>query len=153
MADLMAVIAGPASIDLGIEVSELLRVQPVAYRCQRFPDGESQVELCESVRGRDVYLLQSTRPPVEQHLIELLLLADACRRAGADRLTGVIPYLGYARQERRTERRSLGARVVADLGVLSDGMEREFATLTAAARDSTPRRHRASQASPRTTST
>ena len=115
MADLMTVIAGPASIDLGVEVSALLRVQPVAHRCQRFPDGESQVDLCESVRGRDVYLLQSTSPPVEQHLMELLLLADACRRAGSDRLTAVIPYLGYARQERRTGRRSVGARVVADV--------------------------------------
>jgi ribose-phosphate pyrophosphokinase len=115
VADLMSIIAGPASIDLGIEVSELLGVQPITCRCQRFPDGESQVELCESVRGHDVYLLQSTSPPVDQHLIELLLLADACRRAGAGRLTGVIPYFGYARQERRTERRSLGARVVADV--------------------------------------
>jgi ribose-phosphate pyrophosphokinase len=62
-----------------------------------------------------VYLLQSTSPPVDQHLIELLLLADACRRAGAARLTGVLPYFGYARQERRTARRSLGARVAADI--------------------------------------
>jgi len=96
-----------------------LQLQPLAYECQRFPDGEMQVDLRESVRGRDIYLLQSTSPPVEQHLVELLLLADACRRAGAARLTGVIPYFGYARQERRTERRSLGARVAAD--VVSSG--------------------------------
>jgi ribose-phosphate pyrophosphokinase len=70
-----------------------------------------------------VYLLQSTSPPVDQHLIELLLLADACRRAGAARLTGVLPYFGYARQERRTDRRSLGARVAADI-VATGGFDR-----------------------------
>jgi ribose-phosphate pyrophosphokinase len=87
---------------------------PAAYECRRFPDGEILIELGESVRGCDVFLLQSTSPPVEQHLMELLLLADACRRAGAGRLTAVIPYFGYARQDRRTGRRSLGARVAAD---------------------------------------
>jgi ribose-phosphate pyrophosphokinase len=112
---LMAVIAGPASVSLGGEVSELLQAEPLTYDCERFPDGEMQVALRSSARGRDVYLLQSTSPPVDQHLIELLLLADACRRAGAARLTGVLPYFGYARQERRTARRSLGARVAADI--------------------------------------
>jgi ribose-phosphate pyrophosphokinase len=62
-----------------------------------------------------VYLLQSTSPPVDQHMIELLLLADACRRAGAVRLTAVIPYFGYARQDRRSARRSLGGRVAANV--------------------------------------
>lgn len=123
MSDLMAVIAGPASVSLGTEVSELLQAQPLAYGCQRFPDGEAQVDLRASVRGRDVYLLQATSPPVDQHLIELLLLADACRRAGASRLTGVIPYFGYARQERRTDRRSLGARVAANI-VATGGFDR-----------------------------
>ena len=113
MSDLLTVLAGPASIRLGLEVAELLQVQPLRYECQRFPDGEAQVDLLESVRGRDVYVLQSTSPPVDQRLMELVLLADACRRAGAARLTGVIPYFGYARQERRTARRSLGARVAA----------------------------------------
>lgn len=113
--DLLTVVVGPATANLGAEVSDLLHVQPLAYGCQRFPDGETQVDLSESVRGRDVYLLQSTSPPVHQHLVELLLLADACRRAGAARLTGIIPYFGYGRQDRRTERRSLGARVAADV--------------------------------------
>ena len=123
MSNLMAVLAGPASVSLGAEVSELLQAQALRYECQRFPDGEAQVDLQDSVRGRDVYLLQSTSPPVDQHLIELLLLADACRRAGAARLTAVIPYFGYARQERRTERRSLGARVAADV-VVTGGFNR-----------------------------
>jgi ribose-phosphate pyrophosphokinase len=119
----MAVLSGPASVRLGTEVSELLQAQALAYDCQRFPDGEMQVDLRASVRGRDVYLLQSTSPPVNQHLIELLLLADACRRAGAARLTGVLPYFGYARQERRSDRRSLGARVAADI-VATGGFDR-----------------------------
>jgi ribose-phosphate pyrophosphokinase len=111
----MALVTGPASTRLGQEVAELLSMQEVAYDCRRFPDGEAEVDVRDSVRGRDVYLLQATSPPVDQHLIELLLLADACRRAGAARLTAVIPYFGYARQDRRTDRRSLGARVAANV--------------------------------------
>ena len=107
--------AGPASLALGAKVCEELSATPVAYDARRFPDGEAQVELGESVRGRDVFLIQATSPPADVHLIELLLLADACRRDGAERLTGVIPYLGYARQDRRAGRRSLGARVAADV--------------------------------------
>jgi ribose-phosphate pyrophosphokinase len=104
-------------------VCESLQISPAAYDCRRFPDGEAQVEIHESVRGHDVYLLQSTSPPVEQHLLELLLLADACRRAGAARVTAVIPYFGYARQDRRTDRRSLGARVAANV-LATAGFER-----------------------------
>ena len=62
-----------------------------------FPDGEFHVEIQESVRGRDIYLIQSTSPPAEERLLELLLLADACRRGDAGQLTAVIPYFGYAR--------------------------------------------------------
>ena len=111
----LAVFAGPANERLGKEVCEELRIPPTAFDVRRFPDGEIQIEVLESVRGRDVFLLQSTSPPVEAHLMELLLLADACRRSGAARLTGIIPYFGYARQDRRTGRQSFGARVVADV--------------------------------------
>jgi ribose-phosphate pyrophosphokinase len=119
----MALVVGPASTSLGEEVAELLAVQAVAYDCRRFPDGEAEVDIRDSVRGRDIYLLQATSPPVDQHLIELLLLADACRRAGAARLTAVIPYFGYARQDRRTDRRSLGARVAANV-IATGGFDR-----------------------------
>jgi ribose-phosphate pyrophosphokinase len=78
------------------------------------PDGEAQIEV-QSPSEAVTYLLQSTSPPVDQHMFELLLLADACRRAGAVRLTAVIPYFGYARQDRRSARRSLGARVAASV--------------------------------------
>ena len=111
----VAILPGPASRGLGMKVCEELSVTPVQYHVHRFPDGEAQVELGESVRGRDVFLIQATSPPADVHLIEFLLLADACRRDGAERLTGIIPYLGYARQDRRAGRRSLGARVVADV--------------------------------------
>jgi ribose-phosphate pyrophosphokinase len=112
----ITVFAGPASAQLGAAVCDTLQVSAGLYACRRFPDGEAQIDIQESVRGRDVYLLQSTSPPVDQHVMELLLLADACRRAGAARLTALIPYFGYARQDRRSGRRSLGARVAA--GVL-----------------------------------
>jgi ribose-phosphate pyrophosphokinase len=111
----LTVFAGSASSQLGATVCNGLKVSPGLYECRRFPDGETQIEVDESVRGRDVYLLQSTSPPVDQHMMELLLLADACRRAGAARLTALIPYFGYARQDRRSGRRSLGARVAASV--------------------------------------
>jgi ribose-phosphate pyrophosphokinase len=119
----MMILAGPASAQLGARVAELLQRPQVTYDCRRFPDGENQVELRDEIRDRHVCLIQSTGPPVDQHLIELLLLADACRRAGAVRLTGVLPYFGYARQDRRSDRQSLGARVAADL-VSTAGFDR-----------------------------
>jgi ribose-phosphate pyrophosphokinase len=83
---------------------------------ERFPDGELHIEVQESVRGCDVYLIQSTCPPVDEHFFELFLLADACRRAGATHLTAVIPYFGYARQDRRAHgREPVSTRLVADL--------------------------------------
>jgi ribose-phosphate pyrophosphokinase len=83
----------------------------------RFSDGEIQVEIMENVRGKDVYLVQSTCPPANEHLMELLIMADACRRASAGRITAVIPYLGYARQDRRQRamRVPITAKLVADM--------------------------------------
>jgi ribose-phosphate pyrophosphokinase len=115
MNERMTVVVGSASAELGAEVCNAIGREPAQAGCRHFPDGEMQAHVDESVRGRDVFLLQATSPPVERHLMELLLLADACRRAGAGRLTAVIPYFGYARQDRRSERRSLGGRVAADV--------------------------------------
>jgi ribose-phosphate pyrophosphokinase len=67
----------------------------------RFSDGEINVEILENIRGRDVFIIQSTCPPVNDNLMEMLIMADACRRASADSITAVIPYFGYARQDRR----------------------------------------------------
>jgi ribose-phosphate pyrophosphokinase len=110
-----AVLLGSACERLGHELCGRLNVPPGGYECRHFPDGEMQIELTEPVDGRDVFILQSTSPPVERHLLELLLLADACRRAGAGRVTVCIPYFGYARQDRRTGLSSLGTQVVARL--------------------------------------
>jgi ribose-phosphate pyrophosphokinase len=91
---------------------------------ERFPDGEVHVELEESPLGRDVCLLQPTCPPPDANLFELLALADACRRAGADRITAVIPYFGYARQDRRaTGLEAVGGKLVADL-LVTAGVQR-----------------------------
>jgi ribose-phosphate pyrophosphokinase len=94
--------------ELGLELGE--------RELGRFPDGELRVEIGGSVRGHDVYLLQPTFPAPETAILELLLLADACRRAGAARVTAVVPYFAYARQDRRSRgREPVGARLVADL--------------------------------------
>jgi ribose-phosphate pyrophosphokinase len=93
---------------LGIDAEERL--------VERFPDGELHVVLARSQRGEHVFIVQPTGPPVDEHLVELVMLADACRRAGAARVTGVVPYFGYARQDRRSSSgEAIGARVVADL--------------------------------------
>jgi ribose-phosphate pyrophosphokinase len=112
----LSVIAGSANVPLTTSVCAALGVKPCERSVNRFEDGELHVEIDESIRGHDVYLVQPTSPPVDEHVMELLLLADACRRAGAARLTAVVPYFGYARQDRRaTGREAVGARVVAGL--------------------------------------
>lgn len=112
----LSLVAGTGHPRLGAAVAEALGITPVACAATAFPDGELHVEIRESVRGHDVYLLQPAGPPAERHLLELLLLADACRRAGAARVTAVLPYFPYARQDRRASgREAIGARVVADL--------------------------------------
>lgn len=116
MAAGLTVLAGTANPDLSGKIAEELGVQLGAVNVQSFPDGELQAELRQSVRRHDVFLVQSTSPPVEKHLLELMLLADACHRGGADRVTAIVPYFGYARQDRRVNRRqSLGGRVVANI--------------------------------------
>src|SRR5207253_2186009 len=69
-----------------------------------FPDGETYVKIEENIRGRDVFIIQPTCPPTNDHLMELLIMVDAARRASADRITAVIPFFGYARQDRRWHR-------------------------------------------------
>lgn len=108
--------AGSANRPLAESVAGLLGVALGACAVERFPDGEVSVRLEESVRGREVFVLQPTSPPVNDHLVELLAFADACRRAAAERLVAVIPYFGYARADRRKGRRvAVAARMVADL--------------------------------------
>jgi ribose-phosphate pyrophosphokinase len=112
----MTLFTGTANPVLATEVAKRLGTPLAACILDRFPDGELHVELRESVRGKKVFLLQPTSPPVEQHIFELLLLADACRRAGARQRIAVIPYFGYARQDRRAKGRDpIGARLVSDV--------------------------------------
>lgn len=112
----LSLIAGTANPSLAAGVASSLGVPLGERTIDRFADGELHVEINESVRGHDVYLIQPTSQPVEDHLFELLLLADACHRAGAHRQIAVMPYFGYARQDRRTSgREPVAVHVVAQL--------------------------------------
>ncbi len=120
-------IAGQANSPLAESIARRLNVGLVGRTIRRFPDSELQVELEEAVRGDEVYVIQPTGPPVEAWVFELLFLADACRRAGAAGVTAVMPYFGYARQDRRaTGREAVGARLVADM-LAAGGIDRVVA--------------------------
>ena len=123
----LAVFSGSAHVALGEAIADELGVIPGCRTIERYPGGERRVELHESVRGADVYLVQPTCPPVETNLVELLLLADSCRRAGATHITAVIPYFGYSRQDRRGGLRvPVGGRLVADL-IAASGVQQVVA--------------------------
>lgn len=110
------IFAGSANLALASAVAEQMRLALGRRVLARFPDSELHVELQDSVRERDLYLIQPGSPPADEHLFELMMLADACRRAGAARLTAIVPYFAYARQDRRASGRDpVGARLVADL--------------------------------------
>jgi ribose-phosphate pyrophosphokinase len=123
----LKILAGSANLALAQKIATKLEGQLAQRILERFPDGELHIEIQESVRGHDVYLNQPTCPPVDEHLFELLLMADACRRAGAVHLTAVIPYFGYARQDRRAHgREPLSVRLIADL-LATSGIQRVVA--------------------------
>jgi ribose-phosphate pyrophosphokinase len=123
----LTIFSGSANHPLAEAIAHQLGVPLGRVDLQRFPDGECHVEIHESVRGHDVYLIQPTSPPVDTHLLELLLLADACRRAGAAQLTAVMPYFGYARQDRRASGRApVAARLIADV-LQTSGIDRVVA--------------------------
>jgi ribose-phosphate pyrophosphokinase len=97
----MTIMAGNANPELSKRIAKHLRLPLSKIQASTFSDGEVAVEILENVRGLDVYVIQSTCPPVNDNLMELLVIADALRRASAKRVTAVIPYFGYARQDRR----------------------------------------------------
>lgn len=108
--------AGTANPDLAAAVSQELNIPLGKSLVERFPDGEVNVQLLESVREKAVFILQSTAPPVNDHLVELLAYADACRRSAARRITAIIPYFGYARSDKRHGRREpITASMVAEV--------------------------------------
>ncbi|XP_030502996.2 ribose-phosphate pyrophosphokinase 1 [Cannabis sativa] len=108
--------SGSANPSLSQEIAWYMGLELGKINIKRFADGEFYVQLQESVRGCDVYLLQPTCPPVNEHLMELEIMIDACRRASAKNITAVIPYFGYARADRKTQgRESIAAKLVANL--------------------------------------
>ena len=115
--DNIVLFAGNASQTVAGRVAQQL-MQPLGFiQVEKFSDGETRVEILENIRGMDVFLIQSTCPPGNDHLMELLLMADACRRASAKTISAVVPYFGYSRQDRRPRntRGPISAKLVANL--------------------------------------
>lgn len=113
----MMLFSGNANIELATDISSHLKIPLGKATIGRFSDGEIMVEIQENVRGRDIFVIQSTCYPTNDNLMELIIMADALRRASAARITAVMPYFGYARQDRRVRsgRVAISAKVVADM--------------------------------------
>ncbi len=122
----MLLLSGTANRPLAEEIAEQLDTELCRVQVRRFADGEIFVRIDENVRGRDVYVINPTNPPAE-NLLELLLLMDAARRASAARITAVIPYFGYARQDRKDQGRvAISAKLMANM-VSAAGADRVLA--------------------------
>ena len=121
----MMVFTGNSNRDLDKKVARRLYLELGSAKVDKFSDGEVTVELNENVRGKDVFVLQSTCEPTNDNLMELLLIIDALRRASASRITAVVPYFGYARQDRRVRsaRVPISSKVVAEM-MVSVGVDR-----------------------------
>jgi len=110
------VFSGTANLELAKKICDYLNIPLGECIIRRFSDGEIFVEIKENIRGADVFIIQPTCPPVNEHLMELLIMVDAARRASARRITAVVPYYGYARQDRKTAPRTpISAKLVANL--------------------------------------
>jgi len=127
--DTLALFAGNANPALAQDIARHLQTRMVDAEVARFSDGECKVELMENVRGRDVFVLQPTCPPANDTLMELLVMVDALRRASAARITAVMPYFGYARQDRRPRatRSPITAKLVANM-IVGAGVNRLVTT-------------------------
>ena len=112
----LKIFSGRGNYELCAKICRHLHLEPAAISLGKFPDGENFCKLDEDVRGRDIFLVQPTAPPVNDNLIELLIMIDCCKRASAERITAVIPYYGYARQDRKDEGRvPITAKLAANL--------------------------------------
>ena len=113
----MMVFAGNANPQLATAIADHLKIRPGYAVVGKFSDGEVMVEIDDHVRGKDVFILQPTCAPTNDNLMELLVIADALRRSSASRITAVVPYYGYARQDRRprSQRVPISAKLVADM--------------------------------------
>lgn len=112
----LRILAGNANPELAQEISECLGIPLVDAKVGHFNNGEIQVMIAESVRGKDIFIIQPTCQPVNENLMELLIMTDACKRASAKSVTAVVPYYAYARQDRKTRgREPISAKLVANL--------------------------------------
>jgi ribose-phosphate pyrophosphokinase len=112
----LKIFSGSAHPALAKEIADHLGITVGAARLHRFPDTEVSFQIDENIRGTDVFIVQPTSPPVDEHLIELCVMMDAFRRSSASRITAVIPYYGYARQDRKDKPRvPISAKLVANL--------------------------------------
>jgi ribose-phosphate pyrophosphokinase len=112
----MKIFTGNSNPVLAAEMAESLNVSLGRAEVGKFPEGECKIKIHDNIRGADVFIVQSTCPPVNDNLVELLVMIDACRRASARRITAVIPYFGYARQDRKDQPRvPITAKLVANL--------------------------------------
>src|ERR1700704_5427879 len=112
----MKVFSGSANRELAQRICDYIGVPLGQAHISSFPDGETYVKIEENIRGRDVFIIQPTSPPTNQHLMELLIMIDAARRASAQRITAVLPFYGYARQDRKDQPRvPITAKLVANL--------------------------------------
>jgi ribose-phosphate pyrophosphokinase len=125
----MSLFAGNANPALALDIAKHLQTPLGRAYVGRFSDGEVNVELMDNVRGRDVFIVQSTCPPANESLMELLVMVDACRRASAARISAVVPYFGYSRQDRRPRatRSAITAKLVANM-LSSAGVNRLLTT-------------------------
>src|SRR5207245_9615887 len=112
----LKVFSGSAHPELGREIATFLGIKVGQARLRRFPDSEVSFQIDENIRGTDVFVVQPTCSPVDQHIMEMLVMIDAFRRSSAARITAVIPYYGYARQDRKDKPRvPISAKLVANL--------------------------------------
>ena len=125
--DNLKIFSGSSNPGLARAVCKYLDIPLGGVKLERFPDGEKFIKLEDDVRGRDCFVVQSTSNPVDEHLVELLIYLDCLRRASAKRITAVVPYFGYARQDRKDEGRvPITAKLVANL-ITTAGADRVIA--------------------------
>ncbi len=125
--DNLKIFSGSSNPDLASAVCKYLGIPLGGAKIDKFPDGEKVIKLEDDVRGRDCFVVQSTCKPVDEHLVELLIYLDCLRRASAKRITAVIPYFGYARQDRKDEGRvPITAKLVANI-ITTAGADRVLA--------------------------
>ena len=123
----LVVLSGNSNPELFKEICVKLKIQPGRAEVTRFPEGEIRVQIQQNIRGRDVFIVQSTCTPPNENLMELLILIDAAKRASASRVTAVLPFFGYARQDRKDKPRvPITAKLVANLVTIS-GADRVLA--------------------------